>query len=102
MAIALMGALLAPFGTCLHRTHKAAHRCCSPASESSKAAQANCCTSSAPLPAVIVTPNLPGPAPFAAAQEFVASNAFSSRSEFPILAVIPPHSPPADAFILRI
>ena len=102
VAIVLMGSLLAPFGTCLQRTHKAAHSCCSHASESRKTAQTNCCIASAPLPAVVVAPNLPGSAPMTVAQEFISLDEFSSRSEFPILAVIPPHSPPTGAFNLRI
>ena len=102
VAIVLMGALLAPFGTCLQRMHKAAHSCCSHASESRKTAQTNCCVASAPLPAVVVAPNLPGSAPMTAAQEFIFLDEFSSRSEFPSLAVIPPHSPPTVAFNFRI
>ena len=53
VAIVLMGSLLAPFGTCLQPAHKALHGCCAPASESGKTAQTNCCTASAPLPAVV-------------------------------------------------
>jgi hypothetical protein len=102
VAIVLMGLLLAPFGTCLQPAHKTAHGCCAPASESGKAAQTNCCTASAPLPAVVVAANLPGSAPMTVAQEFISLDEFSTRSEFPRLAVIPPHSPPAGAFNLRI
>jgi hypothetical protein len=102
VAIVLMGAMLAPFGICLQPTHKAAHSCCSQASKSSQSVRTNCCTASAPLPAVVVAPNLPGSAPMTVAQEFISLDEFSSRSEFPILAVIPPHSSPTGAFNLRI
>ena len=102
VAIVLMGSLLAPFGNCLQRTHKTAHGCCAPASESNKTAQTNCCTASAPLPAVVVAPNLPGSAPMTVAQELISLDEFCSRSEFPRFAVIPPHSPPTGAFNLRI
>jgi hypothetical protein len=102
VAIVLMSSLLAPFGTCLQPAHKTAHSCCAPASESGKTAQTNCCTASAPLPAVVVATNLPGSAPMTVAQEFISLDEFSSRSEFPRFAVIPSHSPPPGAFILRI
>jgi hypothetical protein len=102
VAIVLMGSMLTPFGNCLQRTHKTAHSCCSHASESHKTAQTNCCVASAPLSAVVVAPNLPGSAPMTAAQEFISLVEFSSRSEFPSLALIPPHSPPTGAFNLRI
>src|ERR1035437_3666692 len=102
VAIVLMGTLLAPFGTCLQRTHKAAHSCCAPASEPGNTARTNCCKTSAPLPAVVVAPNLPRTASFTVAQVFISSDELSSLSEFPILAVIPPQSPPAGAFNLRI
>src|ERR1035438_1130182 len=93
VAIVLMGSLLAPFGTCLQPTLKAAHSCCSHASRSNQSVRTNCCTASAPLPAVVVAANLPGSAPMAVAQEFISLDEFSSRSEFPRLTVIPPHSP---------
>jgi len=102
VAIVLMGALLAPFGTCMQRTHMGAHSCCSHASESRKTAQSNCCVASASLPAVVVAPNLPVSAPMTFAQEFISLDEFSSRNEFSILAVIPPHSPTTGAFNLRI
>src|ERR1035441_10454961 len=102
VAIVLMGALLAPFGTCLQRTHKTAHGCCAPASDPSRTAQTNCCAAGAPLPAVVIAPNLPGSTSIAVALEFVSSDELSSRGKFPILAVIPPQSPPTGAFILRI
>jgi hypothetical protein len=102
VAIVLMGSLLAPFGTCLQPAHKAAHSCCAPASRSSQSVRTNCCAASVPLPAVVVAPNLPGSAPMTVAQEFISLDEFSSRSEFPRFAVIPSHSPPPGAFILRI
>jgi hypothetical protein len=101
-AIVLMGALLAPFGTCLQRAHKTAHSCCPHASEPGKTAQANCCTLSASLPAVVVATNLPGSVPIAVPQEFISSDELLSPSAFENLAVIPPHSPPTGAFALRI
>jgi hypothetical protein len=102
VAIVLMATSLAPFGTCLQMKHKAAHSCCAPAADSSKTVQANCCTASAPLPAIVVAPNLPASAPMTVAQEFIASDELSSRREFPDFTVIPPHSPPPGAFNLRI
>ena len=71
VAIVLMGSLLAPFGTCLQPTQKAAHSCCSHASKSNQSVRTNCCTATAPLPAVVVATNLPGSAPMTVAQEFI-------------------------------
>jgi hypothetical protein len=102
MAILLMGTLLAPFGTCQQWMHKPAHSCCVPASAPGNTARTNCCKTSDPLPAAIVAPSLPRTASFTVAQQFAPSNEFSLPSEFPTLAVIPPHSPPSGAFILRI
>jgi hypothetical protein len=102
MAIVLMGSLLAPFGNCLQQTHKAAHSCCSQASESRNIAQPNCCIARAPLTAVLVATNLPGSAPMTVTQDFISTDELSLPSQFPILAVIPPHSPPTGAFNLRI
>jgi hypothetical protein len=102
VAIVLMGSLLAPNGICLQRAHKTAHDCCVPASETNKTVQTNCCIVSTPLPAAAVTPNLPGPALSSIVQEFIPSDEFSSPSEFPALAVVPPQSPPPGAFNLRI
>lgn len=102
VTIVLMGSLFAPFGICLQPAHKAPHDCCAPASKSGKTAQTNCCTASAPLAAAVVAPKLSGSAPMTVAQEFICLDEFSSRREFPRLAVTPPHSPPSGAFILRI
>jgi hypothetical protein len=102
VAILLMGSLLAPSGICLQPAHKAAHSCCSHASKSHQSVKTNCCTASAPLPAVVVAPNLPGSAPMTVAQEFVSSDELSVQSELTRLAVIPPLSPPTGAFNLRI
>src|ERR1039458_7246375 len=102
VAILSMALLIAPFGTCLLRTHKTAHCCCSHASESNQTVRTNCCTASAPLQAVVVTPSLPGSAPMTATREFISLDELSSRSGFPGLAVISPHSPPVGAFNLRI
>jgi hypothetical protein len=102
VAIVLMGSLLAPFGICLQPAQKSAHSCCSHTSKSNQSVRTNCCIASAPLPALVVATNLPGSAPMTIAQEFISLDEFSSRSEFPILAVIPPHSPPTGAFIFRI
>ena len=102
VAIVMMGALLAPSGICLQPAHKAAHNCCMHASRSHQSIRTNCCTASAPLPAVVVATNLPGSAPLTVAQEFVSSDELSVQSELTRLAVIPPHSPPTGAFNLRI
>jgi len=88
VAIVLIGTLLAPLGTCLQRTHRTAHSCCAPASESNKTARTNCCKVSTPLPAVVVAPNLPGSAPMAAAREFISSDEFSSPSEISVAALL--------------
>jgi len=102
MAIVLIGALLAPLGTCLPLTHKAAHSCCSRASEPSKSVKNNCCTASAPLPAIVIARNLSGSIAATPAREFVSSDELASTNELPKLLLILPHSPPAGAFILRI
>lgn len=102
VAIVLMGTMLAPIGICLQPTHKAAHSCCSHPSKSNQSVRTNCCTASAPLPAVVVTPKLSGVAPMTVARAFVSLNEPVSLSEFPVLSVIPPQSPPTGAFILRI
>jgi hypothetical protein len=102
VAIVLMGGLLAPNGICLERTHKSAHSCCAPAPGSSKIVQTDCCTARAPLPAVLVAPDLPVSASMSAAVDFIPVLEFSSRDGFPAAAVIPPLSPPTGAFNLRI
>src|SRR5271157_3634480 len=98
VAIVLMGSLLMPSGNCLQPTHKAAHSCCLHASKSHQSVGTNCCTASAPLPAVAVAPNLPGSAPLTVVRVFVSLDESASSSEFSVLSVIPPHSPPAGAF----
>src|ERR1017187_3407803 len=102
VAILLMGSLLAPSGICLQPAHKAAHSCCLHASKSHQSVRTNCCTASAPLPAIVVAPNLPGSAPMTVVRAFVSLNESASSSEFSVLSVIPPHSPPRGAFNLRI
>jgi hypothetical protein len=102
VAIVLMGGLLAPNGVCLQRTHQAAHSCCAPAPESGKTAQPDCCIARAPLPAVVVAPNLSGPVSMSVTREFVLATELSSPGDFPAAAVIPPLSPPTGAFNLRI
>jgi hypothetical protein len=100
VAIVLMGTLSAPFGRCFLRTHESVHSCCAPAPE--PIAQTNCCIASAPLPAAVVTPNLPGPTAIVVAQEFISSDELSSLNECPRSAATPPQSPPTGAFVLRI
>src|ERR1039458_1809087 len=102
VAILLMGTMLAPLGTCLERTHKSAHSCCAPASAPDSTAQTNCCTAHTPLPAVVVAPTLPAPAPMAVEPEFIASHEISSVGAFSASAFIPPQSPPPGGSILRI
>ncbi|MGA2809126.1 MAG: hypothetical protein ABSE87_13415 [Terracidiphilus sp.] len=102
VAILLMGGLLAPNGICLQQTHKATHSCCAPAPESSATVKSDCCAARAPLPAVVVAPNLPGPVSMAAAPEFVPATELFSPGDFLAAAVIPPLSPPTGAFNLRI
>jgi len=102
MAIILMGALLAPFGTCLYRTHKAAHSCCARAPEASLTAQVNCCTVSATLPAIVIATNLAGSDPMTVARQFVSADELARPIELPKSSASPPLSPPTGAFILRI
>ena len=102
VAIVLMGALIAPAGSCLAQPHRSGHSCCPHTSVPSKALQNDCCTVRTPLPAVVVAANLPGSASMTVAREFISSNLLSSPREFPAAAVIPPQSPPTGAFNLRI
>lgn len=102
VAIVLMGGLLAPNGICLQPTPHPAHSCCAPAPESTQFAQTECCTARAPLPAVVVAPDVPAPAPMSVAVNFVPVLEFSSRDGFPSAAIIPHLSPPTGAFNLRI
>jgi hypothetical protein len=102
VSIFLIGTLLAPFGNCLQPTHKKAHSCCTAGSAQGKTAQSNCCTTSAPLPAVAVAPIVPAPTLIQVARQFIASDELCAPNESPKLVVIPPHSPPAGTFILRI
>jgi hypothetical protein len=102
VAILLMGTMLAPLGTCLQQTHKSAHSCCTPATAPDSAAQANCCTARAPLPAVVVATALSAPAPMTVAREFVASSGISSPSAFSVAAFTLPQSPPSGTSVLRI
>jgi hypothetical protein len=102
VAILLMGTMLAPSGMCLQTSHKAAHNCCSRVSSSHPSFRKDCCITSAPLPAVVVAPSLPGSASMPAAREFALLDEIAFSSEFPALSFTPPHSPPPGAFILRI
>ena len=102
VAIALIGAMLTPFGTCVQMKHKTAHSCCAPASEMGKTAEANCCVVRDQQPAVIVVPSLPSPAPMVVAPEFSSKNLLSSPREVSVAVFIPPLSPPTGAFNLRI
>src|SRR5208283_2683232 len=102
VAIVVMGGLLAPNGICLQRAHKSAHSCCAPAPGSCKTVQADCCTTRAPLPAVVVAPRLSAPVSMSGAPEFVPATELSSPGELLAVAVIPPLSPPTSAFNLRI
>ena len=102
VAMVMIVALLAPFGSCVQWTHKAAHSCCAKLSEPSKGLHADCCSASAPQPAVVVTPDLPDPSAIAVEQRFVSSSELTAPGELTFTAVIPPKSPPTGAFILRI
>jgi len=102
VAIVLMGTMLAPLGTCLHRTLNPAHSCCAPASTSGNTAQTNCCTARTPLQAIVVAPILPSPAPSAVEPEFFSTDEISLNSAVSVSAVIPPQSPPPGGSILRI
>jgi hypothetical protein len=102
VAIVLIGTLLMPVGICLPHTHAhmAGHDCCDPAPEHT--AQTDCCVVHNPLSAIVVAPDLPGPAPLAVAQGFISSNELSSPAVFSDAVFIPPQSPPTGAFNLRI
>ena len=102
VAVALIGAMLTPLATCAQSTHKTAHSCCVPASETGKAVKANCCVVRDQQPAVVVVPSLPSSAPMAAAPELSSKNALSSPREISVAVFIPPLSPPTGAFNLRI
>lgn len=102
VAIVLMGAMLAPLGTCLHRMDKADHNCCAPASESARSARADCCTAGAPIPAVVTAGVNPATAPMIVAPAFFAAGEPSSPRELQAAVIVPPQSPPAGAFNLRI
>jgi hypothetical protein len=102
MAIVLMGTILAPLGTCLHRIHRADHNCCSPASESAVSARADCCTAGAAMPAMTIAAVHPAAAPMILAPAFFSAGEPSSPREFQASAIVPPQSPPAGAFNLRI
>jgi len=106
VAILVMGSLVVPSGICLQQTHKAthkaAHSCCLPASESGKSATTNCCLAHATLPAIVVVSLLPNAVPPVAAHPFVAAISTSSSGALAALALVPPKSPPTGAFSLRI
>jgi hypothetical protein len=102
LAILLMASMLVPLGTCLQRIHKSAHSCCTSASVLDNPAQTNCCSARAPLPAVVVAPTLPAQASVDVEPEFIATSETTSAAAFSASALIPPHSPPPGAFILRI
>ncbi|MGD0628133.1 MAG: hypothetical protein ABR987_02205 [Terracidiphilus sp.] len=102
VAIFLVASLIAPIGTCLQQTHKAGHDCCVPMPASSTAIQNDCCTAKSTLPAMVVAPNLSGSAASNVVMETISTIEISSPSDLPVLAVIPPHSPPPGASILRI
>jgi hypothetical protein len=102
VAIVLMGALLAPFGTCLQRTQHTAHSCCSHASQAGKTAKPDCCTVSNQSPVAMVAPAFAGSAPMVISRVFLSASELSSPREVPAAAIIPQHSPPGRASILRI
>jgi hypothetical protein len=102
VAIALIVAMLTPFGTCVQVKGKAAHSCCAAASEDGGAVKANCCVVRDQQLAVIVVPSLPNPAPMAVAPEYSAKNLLTSSRELLVAIFIPPLSPPTGAFSLRI
>jgi len=102
VAILLMGALLAPFGVCLQPAQRTAHSCCSHASQPGNSARQNCCIVREQPPASVATPASTGTAPVILARAFFAASEISSPREVPAPAIVPPHSPPLRASILRI
>jgi hypothetical protein len=101
MTILLMGLMISPFGICLRQTSKVAHSCCMQP-ESSHSLRTNCCVVRAQLPAILVAPTLPGSSPSEVLHEYVASLNATTTDKHPVVAVIPPLSPPTGAFSLRI
>src|ERR1017187_6516475 len=102
VATLLTGALLAPLGICLQPAQKSAHSCCAGESKPQGTIRANCCTVRTPLPALVVTPKLPAPAPSMVVPQFALFNEFASANGLTATAAIPRGSPPPDASILRI
>jgi hypothetical protein len=102
VAIALIGAMLTPFGTCLQMRQKTQHSCCAHASGMHRSVQANCCVVRDQQPAVLVAPSLPAPAPLAVLPPFSSADILSSPREVSVAVFIPPLSPLPGAFNLRI
>jgi hypothetical protein len=102
VAIVLMGALLAPFGVCLQRTQHTAHSCCAHASQTGRIAKPDCCTLREQSPTVPVAPASAGSAPMILVRAFFSTSELSSPREVLAAFIIPQHSPPGRASILRI
>jgi hypothetical protein len=101
MAILLMAMMVAPFAVCLQQGHKGAHSCCMQP-EGSHSLRTNCCTVRTQLPATLLAPAVTGTSSLSAGQVSVMREATPAPFVQPVLAVTPPLSPPAGAFILRI
>jgi len=102
VAIVLMGALLAPFGTCLQRTHRTTHSCCSHASHPGKMTRPDCCTARSESPVAIVVQTSEGSAPMVIVSAFLSASEAASPREVSVMSIIPQYSPPGRTSILRI
>jgi hypothetical protein len=102
MAILVMGSLLASYGICPLSNQKTEHSCCSHASEPGNSAPMKCCTVSAPLQAIVISPELPNTTPMLVVERILATDQTANSSDFAMAEIIPPLSPHTGAFNLRI
>jgi len=102
VALFLMGALLAPFGTCLQPAQGAAHRCCQHARQKGNTVKQDCCIVRSETPAAIVAPATDNSAPIVVERAFFAVREISAPREVPAAALVPTHAPPGRTSILRI
>jgi hypothetical protein len=61
-----------------------------------------CCTASAPLPAIVVAPELPNTTPMLVVERILATDQMAYSSDFASTAILSPLSPPTGEFNLRI
>ena|ERR1035441_155568 len=100
VAVLLMVALLAPFGTCRPISGASQHSCC--ASEQSATVGADCCIARPLLPAVVKERVLPDQMAFAVVLKVLPLAETAASYDAAPTAVVGPHSPPPGASVLRI